>query len=109
MPWAGWGGKIWLTAIGLLARACTGDTPDTLRQRCTALVDALAADAKRFTPGESWNAVRDMLLAVADQSDESCGALVLDTVALLDGAVTPEDYRSKWVSTQEAPLHGIVF
>jgi hypothetical protein len=53
--------------------------------------------------------VRDMLLAVADQSDESCGALVLDTVALLDGAVTPEDYRSKWVSTQEAPLHGIVF
>ena len=109
MPWAGWGGKIWLTAIGLLARACTGDAPDTLRQRCTALVDALAADAKRFTPGESWSAVRDTLLAVADQSAESCGALVLDTVALLEGAVTPEDYRSKWVSTQEAPLHGIVF
>src|SRR5215475_4436874 len=109
MPWAGWGGKIWLTAIGLLARACTGDTPDTLRQRCTALVDALEADAKRFTPSESWSAVRDTLLAVADQSAGSCGALVLDTVALLEGAVTPEDYRSKWVRTQEAPIHGIVF
>ena len=79
------------------------------RRNVTALVDALAADAKRFTPGESWNAVRDTLLAVADQSAEGCGALVLDTVALLDGVVTPEDYRSKWVSTQEAPLHGIVF
>ena len=109
MPWAGWGGKIWLTAIGLLARACAGDVPATLRQRCAALVDALEAEAKRFTPSESWGAVRDTLLAVADQSTDSCGALVLDTVALLEGAVTPEEYRSKWVSTQEAPIHGIVF
>jgi tetratricopeptide (TPR) repeat protein len=109
MPWAGWGGKIWLTAIGTLARACAGDTPATLRQRCAALVDALEADAKRFTPGESWSAVRDTLLAVADQSADSCGALVLDTVALLEGAVTPAEYRSKWASTQEAPIHGIVF
>ena len=109
MPWAGWGGKIWLTAIGMLARAGAGDAPDTLRQRCAALVDALEADAKRFTPSESWGAVRDTLLAVADQSTDSGGALVLDTVALLEGAVTPEDYRSKWASTQEAPLPGIVF
>jgi tetratricopeptide (TPR) repeat protein len=109
LPWAGWGGKIWLTAIGLLARACAGDAPDTLRQRCTALVEALKADAKRFTPSESWSAVRDTLLAVADQSPDNCGALVLDTVALLEGTVTPEDYRSKWASVQEAPLPGIVF
>jgi hypothetical protein len=72
-------------------------------------VDALEADAKRFTPSESWSAVRDTLLAVADQSADSGGALVLDTVALLEGAVTPEDYRSKWVSAQEAPIPGIVF
>ena len=72
-------------------------------------MDALEADAKRFTPSESWGAVRDTLLAVADQSTDSGGALVLDTVALLEGAVTPEDYRSKWASTQEAPLPGIVF
>jgi hypothetical protein len=109
MPWAGWGGKIWLTALGLLARACAGDVPATLRQRVAALVNALEADAKRFTPNESWSAVRDILLAVADQSPESCSALVLDTVALLEGTVTPEEYRSKWVSTQEAPIHGMVF
>jgi hypothetical protein len=72
-------------------------------------VDALEADAKRFTPGESWSAVRDTLLAVATQSADSCGALVLDTVALLEGAVTPAEYRSKWASTQEASIHGIVF
>ena len=109
MPWAGWGGKIWLTVIGVLARACAGDAPDTLRQRCTALADALEADAKRFTPSESWSAVRDTLLAVADQSAESRGALVLDTVALLEGAVTLEDYRSKWASAPAAPIHGVVF
>jgi tetratricopeptide (TPR) repeat protein len=109
MPWAGWGGKIWLTAIGLLARACAGDASATLRQRCAALADALEADAKRFTPSESWSAVRDTLLAVADQNPESCGALVLDTVALLEGAMTPEDYRSKWASVQEAPIPRVVF
>ena len=108
MPWAGWGGKIWLTAIGMLARACAGDVPATLRQRCAALVDALEADAKRFTPGESWSAVRDPLLAVADQSTDSCGALVMDTVALLEGTVTPEDYRNKWAGVQEAQTHGAV-
>jgi hypothetical protein len=93
----------------MLARTCAGDAPATLRQRCTALADALEADAKRFTPSESWSAVRDTLLAVADQSAKSCGALVLDTVALLEGTATPEEYRSKWASVQEAPLHGVVF
>jgi tetratricopeptide (TPR) repeat protein len=109
IPWAGWGGKIWLTTIGMLARACAGDAPDTLRQRCTALADALEADMKRFTPSESWSAVRDTLLAVADQSAESCGALVLDTVALLEGVVTLEDYRSKWATAPAAPIHRVVF
>jgi tetratricopeptide (TPR) repeat protein len=109
IPWAGWGGKIWLTAIGILARACAGDAPATLHQRCATLVDTLEADAKRFTPSESWSAVRDTLLAVANQSAESCGALVLDTVALLEGAVTPAAYRSKWASPQAAPIHGVVF
>jgi tetratricopeptide (TPR) repeat protein len=109
LPWAGWGGKIWLTAIGLLARACAGDDPATLRQHGAALVDALEAEAKRFTPGESWGAVRDTLPAVADQSTDSCGALVLDTVGLLEGTVTPEEYRSKWVSPQAIPVHEIVF
>ena len=95
--------------LSLLARACAGASPATLHQRCAALVDALEADAKRFTPGESWSAVRDTLRTVADQSADSCGVLVLDTVALLEGTVTLEDYRSKWASAPAAPLHEVVF
>jgi len=34
---------------------------------------------------------------------------VLDTVALLEGAVTLEDYRNKWASAPAAPIHGVVF
>jgi hypothetical protein len=109
MPWAGWGGKIWLTAVGLLAHACAGDLPATLRQRCTALVHALEADAKRFTPSESWGAVRETLLAVADENADSRGALVLDTVALLEGTMTPEEFRSKWASAQAVDTPRVVF
>ena len=49
--------------------------------------------------------MRDTLLVVADQSADSCGALVLDTVALLEGAVTPEDYRSKWAEHAGQPQY----
>ena len=100
MPWAGWGGKVWLTAISMLARACAGGLPATLCQQCGVLADALQTDAKRFTPSESWSVVRDMLLEVADQTANSRGALVTDTVALLEGALTPEAYRSKWAGAQ---------
>ena len=109
LPWAGWGGKIWLTAVGMLAHACAGDLPATLRQRCAALVQALEADAKRFTPSESWGAVRETLLAVADENADSSGALVLDTVALLEGAMMPDEFRSKWASAQEAEPPRVVF
>jgi hypothetical protein len=70
------------------------------------LADALQADGKRFVPSESWSVVRDLLLDVAAHSTDSCGALVTDTMALLEGALTPEDYRSKWAGAQEA--HGVV-
>ena len=106
MPWAGWGGKVWLTAISMLARACAGGLPATLCQQCAVLADALQTDAKRFTPSESWSVVRDMLLEVADQTANSRGALVTDTVALLEGALTPEAYRSKWAGAQDT--HGVV-
>jgi tetratricopeptide (TPR) repeat protein len=109
MSWAGWGGKIWLTAVGILAHACAGDLPATLRQRCTALLHALEADARRFTPSESWGAVRDTLLAVADERADSRGVLVLDTVALLEGTMTPEEFRSKWASAQAVETPRVVF
>jgi hypothetical protein len=40
---------------------------------------------------------------------ETLEELHLDTVALLEGAVLPAEYRSKWANTQEFPIHGIVF
>ena len=51
--------------------------------------------------------MRDTLSAVADQSTDSCGTLVLDTVALLEGTMTPEEYRSKWVSPQKPRCMGL--
>jgi hypothetical protein len=108
MQWAGWGGKVWLTALGMLARACAGGSPATLCQQCAVLADALKADAKHFTPSESWSVVRDILLEVTGQNTDSCAALVTDTIALLEGVLTPEDYRSKWAGAQEAHAHGVV-
>ena len=43
------------------------------------------------------------------QLPQAVGPILEDTVALLEGAVTPEDYRSKWSSTQEAHRHRVVF
>ena len=80
--------------------------PTTLCQQCAALADALQADAKRFTPSDSWSVVRDMLLEVADQDADSRGALVTDTIALLEGTLTPEAYRSKWAGAQDT--HGVI-
>jgi tetratricopeptide (TPR) repeat protein len=105
-PWASGGSKVWLTAMSMLARVCAGGLTAALRQQCAVLADALQADGKRFTPSESWSVVRDLLLDVAAQSTDSCGALVTDTMALLEGALTPENYCSKWTGVQEA--HGVV-
>lgn len=107
MQWAGWGGKVWLTAISLFARACGGSLPATLRQQCTMLADALEADARHFTPSESWSVVRDMLRDVAAHTADGRGALVTDTMALLEGELTPEDYRSKWAGTPVHQTHSV--
>jgi tetratricopeptide (TPR) repeat protein len=107
MQWAGWGGKVWLTAIGIFARACAGGLPDTLRQQCALLADALEADARHFTPSESWSVVRDLLRDAAAHAADCRGALMTDTMALLEGDLTPEDYRSKWARAQETQTHGV--
>jgi hypothetical protein len=108
MQWAGWGGKVWLTAIGIFARACAGGIPAMLRQQCALLADALEAETRHFTPTESWGVVRDMLREVAQHSADCGKALVADTIALLEGALTPQDYRNKWAGAQEAQTHGVV-
>lgn len=107
MPWAGWGGKVWLTAIGILARACAGGIPAMLHQQCALLADALEAETRHFTPSESWGVVRDMLRDGAVPTADCCDALVADTIALLEGGLTPEDYRSKWAGAQEAQTQGV--
>jgi len=108
MPWAGWGGKVWLTAIGIFARACAGALPTGLRRQCAALADALEADARHFTPSESWGVVRDLLGDVAAHTPDGCSAVVTDTIALLEGVITPADYRRKWAGAQAAATRGVV-
>lgn len=108
LPWAGWGGKVWLTAIAIFARACAGSIPAILHQQCALLVDALEAETRHFTPSESWGVVRDMLREVALHTKDCGAALVTDTIALLEGVLTPEDYRSKWAGAQEVQTHDIV-
>ena len=44
MQWAGWGGRIWLTAISIFAHTCAGADPRTLRAQCTALATELDGD-----------------------------------------------------------------
>lgn len=108
LPWAGWGGKVWLTAIGIFARACAGSGPAVLRQQCALLADALEAETRHFTPSESWGVVRDLLREVVVQPTDCGKALVADTIALLEGALTPEHYRSKWAGAPQAQTHGVV-
>ena len=49
-----------------------------------------------------------MLRDGAVHTAECCAALVADTIALVEGGLTPEDYRSKWAGVQEAQTHGVV-
>ena len=103
LPWAGWGGKIWLTTINLVARVCAGDNPATLGPTCAVLTEALEANARHFTLTESWTVVRDILRDEALQQAQNSRGLMTDTIALLEGNLTPADYRSKWVHPQHLP------
>jgi tetratricopeptide (TPR) repeat protein len=100
MQWAGWGGRVWLTAIGLFANTFAAGDPLALRQKCAALATDLKADDKRFALSESWSAVRDVLRKAAATATDSRGALVTDTIALLERAMTPEQYRRQWAGAE---------
>jgi tetratricopeptide (TPR) repeat protein len=97
MQWAGWGGRVWLTAISLFANAMLGSEASTLRQKCTALATDLATDDRRFALSETWEVVREVLQKTADSAADARGALVTDTIALLERTLTPEQYRHRWV------------
>ena len=78
-----------------------------LHQQCASLADALEAESRHFTPSESWGVVRDMLRDGAVHTTDCCDALVADTIALLEGALPPEDYRSKWAGAPAAQTQGV--
>ncbi|MGE3537653.1 MAG: tetratricopeptide repeat protein [Candidatus Tectimicrobiota bacterium] len=103
LPWAGRAGKIWLTAIHLLARVCAGDDLTTLRPLCVVLTEALEANARHFNITESWGVVREVLWEEASRQGQGERELTLNTIALLEGTVTPADYRSKWAGTPPLP------
>jgi hypothetical protein len=100
MQWAGWGGRVWLTAISLFANAMLGSETSTLRQKCAALATDLATDDRRFALSETWDVVREVLQKTADSAADARGALVADTIALLERTLTPEQYRRRWVDAK---------
>jgi tetratricopeptide (TPR) repeat protein len=100
IQWAGWGGRVWLTAIVVFAHACAGRNPLALRQKCTTLAAELAAGDRHFTLSESWSVIRDMLQKATGGSAGSGSLLVHDTIALLEQNITPEQYQRTWGDPQ---------
>jgi tetratricopeptide (TPR) repeat protein len=104
--WAGWGGRIWLTAIGIFANTFAGEEATTLRHKCAALAEDLKADVRRFALSENWSVVREVLHDAAHRAADTSGALVTDTIALLEQAMTPEDYQQRWAEPSGAEARG---
>ena len=101
LPWAGWGGRIWLTAISIFAHACGGADPNTLQEQCAALCSEIGSDGRRCELSDTWSVVRDVLSETRSKATASGHALVRDTIALLEHAISPEDYRRTWGNVQE--------
>lgn len=96
MQWAGWGGRIWLTAISIFAHTCAGTDPRTLRAQCTALATELDGDKRDFTLSETWETVRDVLRETTNDIADINGTLVRDTIAMLESTMSPSEYRHTW-------------
>lgn len=107
LPWAGWGGRIWLTAISIFASACGGVDPNTLQEKCAALCNELGSDGRRFELSETWTVVREVLSDAQSKASKSGHALVRDTIALLEHAIAPEDYRRTWGNTERQETHDV--
>lgn len=102
MQWAGWGGRIWLTAITIFAGACADTEVTTLRTKCLSLANELDGDTRDFTLNETWETVRDVLREAANRVSATSGALVRDTIALLETSITPAEYRQTWGASNRA-------
>ncbi len=96
MQWAGWGGRIWLTAIAIFANACRGVAPAELRQKCALLARELEVDGRHFALSETWDVVRDVLQEAISGAPHAGAPLVQDTIALLEKTISPAEYRRTW-------------
>jgi tetratricopeptide (TPR) repeat protein len=96
IQWAGWGGRVWLTAISLFANAFLGNDTGVLRQKCTTLAADLKTHDRHFALSENWEVIRAVLHDTASQVPDLRGRLVIDTIALLERVITPEQYQQKW-------------
>ncbi len=104
MQWAGWGGRIWLTAIEIFASTCAGVDPDKLKPKCIVLANELSGDRRHFALSETWSVVRDVLSEKKTNAGKRRQTLVHDTIGLLEHKVSPEDYQQAWGEVQrQAP------
>jgi tetratricopeptide (TPR) repeat protein len=96
MPWAGWGGRIWLNAIDIFANACAGVDPSTLRAKCGVLVQELSGDSRHFELSDTWGVVRDVLSQKQTHAGKRGQALIRDTIGLLERKLLLQDYQRAW-------------
>jgi tetratricopeptide (TPR) repeat protein len=106
LQWAGWGGRIWLTAIGIFASACAGLDPNSLRPKCGLLALELAGDKRHFELNETWSVIREVLRTKQTHVGKRSEMLIHDTIGLLEHTMPPHVYQQAW---GEAPkVEGIV-
>jgi tetratricopeptide (TPR) repeat protein len=96
MPWAGWGGRIWLTAIDIFASACAGIDPSSLRPKCTILAHELSGDERHFELSDTWSVVHEVLNKKNTNVSKRGALLVHDTIGLLEHTVSPQVYQQTW-------------
>lgn len=101
LQWAGWGGRVWLTALDIFANACGGGELDGLRSKCVGLESDLQASDRQFALSESWDVIRVVLCDAVAGLPASRSALVMDTIALLEQRMTLEQYHSRWMNDEE--------
>ena len=102
MPWAGWGGRVWLTAIEIFASACAGVDPEQLRPKCASLARELSGANRHFELSDTWSVVREVISQTQTQVGKRGQALIQDTIGLLEHTQSPQDYQRAWGETRQA-------
>jgi hypothetical protein len=102
MSWAGWGGRIWLTAIDIFATTCAGVDPNTLRPKCAILAHELSGDQRRFELSDTWSVVCEALSHKQTNVGKRGQMLIHDTIGLLEHTQSPHDYQQTWGEAPKA-------